>query len=422
MDKDKTKVGDFCTSQNGYAFKSETFKSYGDFKVIKIKEIKNGTVLFSKETAEVDSFDDFEKFTAQKGDVLFALTGDPVSKPNPLSWVGRVSIYNHEFPSYINQRVGKIICGDKISNKYLYYFFRQYSVFRELAGKAKGSASQANISTKDILDTSIDLPSLDTQKKIVKVLSLLDDKIENNRRIISKLYSICSHTYNNWFVCFGPYKNSNFVESEIGSIPEGWEYKPILENEYFSLCKSKVTPFEGKKKYYATANVDGHELCGNPDMVTFENRPSRAAIVPCKNSIWFARMSKSYKILNCYGVSNWLSNDAIISTGFCGITTKSDYYGFVYTYLISETFDKLKDTYATGTTQISLTNQGLEKIKILLPPKSEIQKFSKFVAPIIEEIESCKYENMKLTETRDSLLPRLMSGEISIDKVILDYE
>ena len=422
MDKDKTTIGDFCTSQNGYAFKSDTFKSDGDFKVIKIKEIKNGTVLFSKETAEVDTFDDFEKYTACKGDVLFALTGDPVSKPNPLSWVGRVSIYNHDFPSYINQRVGKIICGDKISNKFLYYFFRQYPVFRELAGKAKGSASQANISTKDILDTPIDLPSLDIQKKIVKVLSLLDDKIETNRRIISKLYSICSHTYNNWFVCFEPYKNCNFVESEIGSIPEGWEYKPILENEIFSLCKSKVKPFKGEKKYYATANVDGHELCGTPDMVTFENRPSRAGIVPCKNSIWFARMSKSYKILNCYGASNWLSDDAIISTGFCGITTNNDYYGFVYTYLISETFDKLKDTYATGTTQISLTNQGLEKIKVLLPPKSEIQKFSKFVAPIIEEIESCKYENMKLTETRDNLLPRLMSGEINIDKVILDYE
>lgn len=154
------KLGDYCDFQNGYAFKSSEFKTNGEYKIVKIKELKDGLVKFFDDSASVDIHDikEFEKYKIYRNDVLFALTGDPVSKPNPLSWVGRVSIYRSDENALLNQRTCKIKKSDEIDNQFLYYYFRQWENFYALASKATGSASQANISTNTIADTIIKLP------------------------------------------------------------------------------------------------------------------------------------------------------------------------------------------------------------------------------------------------------------------------
>lgn len=158
------KPGDYCDFQNGYAFKSSEFKTNGEYKIVKIKELKDGLVKFFDDSASVDIHDikEFEKYKIYRNDVLFALTGDPVSKPNPLSWVGRVSIYRSDENALLNQRTCKIKKSDEIDNQFLYYYFRQWENFYALASKATGSASQANISTNTIADTIINLPPLPT--------------------------------------------------------------------------------------------------------------------------------------------------------------------------------------------------------------------------------------------------------------------
>lgn len=183
------KIGELVDFQNGYAFKSKDFQSVGDYKVIKIKEIKNGGVLFTKDTVSIsDSYDNLNKFIVEDEDVLFALTGDPVSKPNPNSWVGRVALYSGKENAVLNQRVCKLVSKDNdFDVKYLYYFFRNKTEFYRLASIAKGSASQANISIKDIADTEIVLPSKKEQKSIIEILSTIDSKIEENERINKNL-------------------------------------------------------------------------------------------------------------------------------------------------------------------------------------------------------------------------------------------
>ena len=178
-------VNDYFSFQNGYAFKSVDFTENGEYKIIKIKELKDGSVKFFDDTAEINPSCDFdiEKYIIRKGDVLFALTGDPVSKPNPLSWVGRVSYYTHDEPALLNQRVCKAVPKGSVPNEYLYYFFRQESESFKLASKATGSASQANISTKTIEQHRMDIPDKDKMDKIVSVLRNIDEKIENNNQI-----------------------------------------------------------------------------------------------------------------------------------------------------------------------------------------------------------------------------------------------
>lgn len=178
-------IKDYFSFQNGYAFKAVDFVSKGEYKVIKIKELKDGLVKFFDDTAEVNVPADFDvkKYIVRKGDVLFALTGDPVNKPNPLSWVGRVSYYNHDEPALLNQRVCKAISKGDIPSEYLYYFFRQENELFSLASKATGSASQANISTKTIEQNKILIPDSNTICKIVDFMKNIDDKINTNEMI-----------------------------------------------------------------------------------------------------------------------------------------------------------------------------------------------------------------------------------------------
>ncbi len=181
------KLNEVLEFQNGFAFKSKDFISDGSHKIIKIKELKDGEVKFFEDSASINYDKKMENYLVNKGDVLFALTGDPVSKPNPLSWVGRTSIYLHESPALLNQRVCKVIPSEKVNSKFIYYYFRNFETFYSLASIAKGSASQANISTKDIGNLEVDFPQIDIQNKIVDILESIDNKITTNRVINNNL-------------------------------------------------------------------------------------------------------------------------------------------------------------------------------------------------------------------------------------------
>ena len=182
-------IGKVASFQNGYAFKSKEFVEDGKFKIIKIKELKDGKVRFFKDSASVNvgNMRDFEKYIVKNGDILFALTGDPVNKNNPLSWVGRVSVYDNAEPALLNQRVCKLLPKEGVNSKYIYYYFRNFKNFYALASIAKGSASQANISTKDIESMDIELPTINIQNKVVCILDSIEDKINENIAINNNL-------------------------------------------------------------------------------------------------------------------------------------------------------------------------------------------------------------------------------------------
>ncbi len=183
------RLGEVVEFQNGYAFKSNSFISNGNHKIVKIKEIKNGHIIYYNDSASINTDVAFEKYELHYDDIVFALTGDPVNKPNPLSWVGRVARYDRNEPAYINQRVCFMRAKDNtiVNPLYIYYFFFQYTAFFQLASIAKGSASQANISTKDIGNFEIDLPSIIEQNAIVSVLNTIDQKIAVNVMINENL-------------------------------------------------------------------------------------------------------------------------------------------------------------------------------------------------------------------------------------------
>ena len=301
--------------------------------------------------------------------------------------------------------------SEELDSHFLYYWFLSTEGKAGVDSIAKGTAQKA-VPITGLGTLSISLPPLETQQKIAGILSAYDDLIENNRKQIKLLEEAAQKLYKEWFVKlnFPGHENTKIVDG----VPEGWENNSILSFKFFKQINPSVQKYEGEKIYYATADVNGTYIDGMGEKVTYTNRPSRASIQPCENSVWFARMSNSYKILNYFGESKQLAYKSIISSGFAGFTTDEKYFGFLYTTISSDFFDQEKNRYATGATQVSLTNEGLKRIKILVPIEELIIYFSSIINPLIEKMEVLKKQIKALQLTRDKLLPKLMNGNLEV--------
>ena len=325
---------------------------------------------------------------------------------------GNVAIIKNGEKVCLGQRTVLIRPNKKLVNpNYLVYYLLTPQQQYKLLGTANG-ATVAHVNLPIIRNLHVQLPDIETQNKIAKTLSTYDDLIENNQKQIKLLEEAAQRLYKEWFVdfCFPGHENTPIIDG----IPQGWAWKSILDNAVFKFVNSRVLPFEGERTYYATADVSRTNIVSSGEKITFDNKPSRAAIQPVPHSVWFARMSNSYKILNCFGENEWMVKSAILSSGFAGFSSKTEFYGFVYQTIASERFNDEKNRYATGATQVSLTNDGLSKINVLIPLESIIIRYSKLVEPLMHKAELLKNENFKLKEARDRLLPKLMSGELEV--------
>lgn len=168
------KLGNFIKVINGYPFNSDSFNTEGHgYPVIKIKEMKKQAIQLSKDTCYSEYNPSLQQYVLNRDDILIALTGNPPTKGTTDAMVGRCSRYNLFLPSLLNQRVCKVISSsEELLNEYLYYFLSLESTTTSLASRCSGSANQANISSNDIKDLEITLPSVGVQQHIV-----------NNRRI-----------------------------------------------------------------------------------------------------------------------------------------------------------------------------------------------------------------------------------------------
>ena len=391
------KLGDYCDFQNGYAFKSSEFKTNGEYKIVKIKELKDGLVKFFDDSASVDIHDikEFEKYKIYRNDVLFALTGDPVSKPNPLSWVGRVSIYRSDENALLNQRTCKIKKSDEIDNQFLYYYFRQWENFYALASKATGSASQANISTNTIADTIIKLPPLPTQQKIAAILSSLDDKIELNNKINTNLEQQAQALFKNWFVDFEPFG---------GKMPEGWKVGKLSDIAEITMGQSP----DGK-----SYNEDGIGTVFYQDRAEFGTRfPTRRLFTTEPK-----RIAKKFDTLMSVrapvGDTNIANEGCCIGRGLAAIHSKDKHQSFVH-YTVLSLRSQLDVFNGEGTVFGCINRDALNNMEVVIPAKDDLDKFKKIVASMDADIFNRSEENDRLKNIRDGLLPKLMNGELEV--------
>ena len=300
---------------------------------------------------------------------------------------------------------------EKVNPAFLTYFLLAPKQQYNLLSTANG-ATVAHVNLPTIRNLKIDLPELPTQHRIATILSRYDSLIENYQKQIKLLEEAAQRLYKEWFVDlhFPGHENTKIVDG----VPEGWELKSVTNNHLFNVAKCPIALFNGNKTYYATADVEGTYFCNSGVKIEYDNKPSRAQIQPSLYSVWFARMSNSFKIVGFVEQNNNRREDSILSSGFAGFESHYERFGFLYCLISSQWFNDQKDRYATGATQVSITNEGLSRIRCLLPTTRLAEEFSLVTNKIIEETILYRENCIMLAEARDRLLPKLMSGEIEI--------
>lgn len=396
---------------NGRAFRNSDYSEDG-IPIIKIAELNNG---IKSNTEYSNKMDIDKKYLLSKGDLLFSWSGNP-----------KTSIDSFLYPfneGWLNQHIYKVVENEIIKKQYLYFLLKYLKPNFERIASNKQTTGLGHVTKADFKKIIVRIPSLLEQKTIAATLSVLDDKIEWNNRINKNLEAQAQTIFKLWFEDFDfpdkddkPYKLSGgvMVESELGLIPEGWSVEELGYGNLGKLIPSGIDEFLGEKIYLATADVDGVNIVNNETFITAKEKPSRANMQPKSNTVWFAKMKDSRKLIFVHEKDDLLKGSYIFSTGFAGIQcTKVSVY-YLWTYIQSERFDLQKNNLCIGTTMQAINNSNIRKIKLVLPEKKILEEFNSIIEPMYRKIFYNRNENQTLTKIRDSLLPKLMSGEIRI--------
>ena len=229
-------LGEVCNFQNGYSFKSNDYEKQNETNIgiLQIKSIQNGFIDENKITEYIEENKKYKLFEIQKGDILIALSG---------ATTGKIGIYNLQQKSYLNQRVGKINAKTGICQKYIYYWYVCCNIDEKVLDLAQGTA-QPNISTNDIANIKIPIPSLERQQEIVKYLDFIYEKAnKTSNEKIAELKMLNKFCLNNQKI-FG--ENTNKKLSELCEFIKTGKNKPT-DNKTGTLYP-----------YYGTGSITGY--------------------------------------------------------------------------------------------------------------------------------------------------------------------
>jgi type I restriction enzyme S subunit len=300
--------------------------------------------------------------------------------------------------------------------KYFYYLLK----YLNLNKRASGSA-QPLINQKLLSNIEVEIPALFTQKKIVSILSLLDEKIELNRKINQNLEEAAQTLFKRWFIDFEfpneegkPYKSSGgkMIESELGEIPEGWRVGKLGEiieiNPKENLKKLEKKIYIEMKCLSETSSIisEYYEREFTGTGTKFKNKDTlMARITPCleNGKIGYVNFLKDNDI-------GWGSTEFNILRSQNNLPKELSYF-----IARSKNFLDYAISNMNGSSGRQRVNgKILEEYNIVISPENIYKKFGKVSNSIMNQIENNRKEIEKLIELRDYLLPRLMSGEISV--------
>lgn len=419
------RLGEVADIQNGYAFKSAEFADNG-VPIIKIKNIVPPVIVLN----EVQYYKNvisqkLKQYLVKKNDFLISMTGSTVNQM--ASAVGKMSRYQHEFPSFINQRVAKIYStSDLVSDDYLFYYLNRYEVQYDLALTASGSANQANISPEQLKSYKISFPDLPTQKSITEILSSIDDKIELNNKINQELETLAQTLFKQWFIDFEfpnqngePYKSSGgeMVDSELGEIPKGWEVN-ILEN-YIDIIngyafKSEDYVTEGIP-IIRTKNFNDNGFLDLNDLVYLME----------EDSLKYEKFKlKLYdKLVVMVGAS--IGKSVIVTSKIIPALQNQNMWNFraknkvyqSFTNFLTDLIVEQNLGSATGSAREFFRKDFFYSRKIQVPSLHIVIKFGEVISALYDKLDDLISENLELTNLRETLLPKLISGELEINEI-----
>lgn len=292
--------------------------------------------------------------------------------------------------------------------RFIYYFLKTLNFDEYNSG-----TSVPTLNRNDVHKLDVSIPDLTEQKTIASILSAIDDKIENNLAINKTLEEMAMALYKHWFVDFGPFQEGEFVESELGSIPKGWEVKKITD-----LIEVKDGTHDSPKRV-----EDGFYLITSKHIMTNSIDFSSAYKISCDDYIKINKRSLVEKgdilmtMIGTVGNFYFVNEDPNYVIKNLGLfkTSKSPLLKiYLFSFFNSKIGQEYIKSQMTGSTQQYVTLKTLRNFDIIVPDEQILEDYNHLANDYFEKILINIKENQTLTQLRDTILPKLISGEVRL--------
>lgn len=414
MEFSKVKLGDVCVVGDG----AHTMVKRTDSGVpyLTSKNIKTGFLDLSK--IDYISYGDYENlFSASKGSVRNLSTGDILI--GIIGTFGNTYLYKSVDKFGISSSIGIIRPNtEKVNSLFLYYQITSVR-FKGFVEAFKGGSVQGYTNLPTIRKLPIVLPPLNTQKQIAKILSTLDSKIELNKDIIFNLEQLAQTLFKRWFVDFEfpdengqPYKSSGgeMVESELGLMPSIYNVQFLSENVDFlsgGTPKTKIKEYwNGDIPFFTPKDITGSVYATQT-----EKSITDLGLSKC-NSRLYPKESLFITARGTVGKLNIANNDMAMNQSCFALKHNEGYQHFLF--FIMQTLLREIIQGSNGAVFNAINLRDLSTLKVIYPTKELITSFEEIVKPIFGMLSEKEEENINLKNIRDTLLPKLISGEIEL--------
>ena len=364
--------------------------------------------------SEVES----EKYLLKEGDLLFA------RRSFVLSGAGKCSIFlGASEPVTYDGSLIRSRLNPAIADPVFYFYFFNSCQGRQVIESIVEQVAVAGIRGSDLVKLSVPYFPVPEQRRIAHILEILDDKIELNRRMNETLEATARAIFQSWFVDFDPVRAkmegrepvgmdaetatlfpSAFQDSPLGEIPEGWEVATIGED--FNLTMGQSPPG-------STYNEEGKGLPFYQGRKDFGFRYPTRRIYCTAPTRLAAEGDTLVSVRAPVGDINMANEKCCIGRGVAAIRHQSGSRSYTH-YAMQYLQEDFRRYEAEGTVFGSINKAGFETLSHLRPPDGIIEAFEKLVHPMDQSIENNENQTRTLTEIRDALLPKLMSGDISV--------
>ena len=403
----KYKLKDVCTILGDGLHGTPIYDDKGEFFFINGNNLKDGRISIKNDTKRVP-YSEANKYKKPLNNrtILVSINGT----------IGNVAKYQDE-----KCILGKSACffnvKENVDLNFIYYVVANQQFKNTITQLATGTTIK-NVSLETMRNYTFCIPPLSIQKQIGKILSSFDDKIELNRRINDNLEQQAQALFKSWFVDFEPFKEGKFVDSELGMIPESWR---VCSAETIFKINIGKTPSRKEQQWFTNINNGNVKWISISDLgrneifiedskeyLTKEAISKFNIIVVPKDTILV-----SFKLtVGRVGISNCelTTNEAVARF----YLPKSYFREYTYLSLKNYNYARLGSTSSIAT---AVNSKIIKNMKLLIPPVTIISEFSKRINPLFNAIRIYENEIRNLSKIRNTLLPKLMSGELKINDI-----
>ena len=410
MEWKEVRLGDVCEIYGRIGFRGYTTNDLVDTPKegaisLSPKNIINGELNLEQCTyIKWDKYYESPEIMINPNEIVITKTGSSVGRT---TFVRRVV-----HPMTLNPQL--VVLKNISENAEFLSYYIKSALFQSVLKSIVVGSAIPTLSQKNLANLMINVPKeVEDQRRIASILSSLDRKIELNNKINADLEEMAQAIFKNWFVDFEPFKDGKFVDSELGMIPEGWKVGRLDE---IADVVGGSTPSKAKPEYYTQKGIawlTPKDLSNHPAVytsrgeidITEEGYNSTSTKLMPKGTILFTSRAP-------IGYISIAQNDICTNQGFKSLVPKKAGTCFLYCFLKYVTPEI--ENKSTGSTFKEASGSLMKSLQVLMPEQKVFEDFETIVSPLFARIESLEKENSRLSLLRDTLLPRLMSGEIEI--------